>query len=230
MRRETALHRGLIKIDRARVRKWAIRTVVAVLGFLATTLVSQWIIEYANQQGLYNDPAGQLSRLLATLDALVKNTTLRYLACALGGASAGFLAGLRAELWFRQPPQSEGLVSEYRHVGLASRSLFEGWDHVDPLTLRDAACLWAEVDPNETPGKVLDGAAGGILRMLQQAAAKKRIQVAQPYRSIATIMESITITADPAMVHETCTVTRAELHNLADARGDRPRFLFMDTR
>lgn len=212
-----------------RSRRWAVRGARWALFFLVTTLAGQWIIELATQKGVFKDPSGQLALVAVFLSTVTRSTAFPWVVGIAIGLLLGFLGGVRADAWFRQVERRDDrLVIEYRSSPRSPPSLFEGWDLVDPLSLRDAASLWAEVDPNETPGRVLDGAAGGMLRMLQLVATQKEIKITTPWPSIGVIPEGFP--RDPATIPDASTVTRAELRKFAEARGDRPRFLFPDAR
>lgn len=66
---------------------------------------------------------------------------------------------------------------------------YEAWDHVDPLTLRQAACLWVNRDPAHFAMFALDGPGAGRLQALMQAAAKATLEAngGAPIRETGTV-------------------------------------------
>lgn len=91
-----------------------------------------------------------------------------------------------------------------------SRPDFEAWDHVEALTIAQAASLWAECDP---AGVVDNKKAYPWLRMLKEQAEVGVLDV-----------------DNPRQINMHSMVLRRDLRNLEPAKKLRPKFLFPEER
>lgn len=92
------------------------------------------------------------------------------------------------------------------------------WRHIDPLTLEQAACLWAGVEPPPAPGRMLTGEAAARLVQLRQATAAKQLG--------ALRAEWISVSRTPPInVPSDAQVSRARLKAYATRINDVPPFL-----
>lgn len=92
------------------------------------------------------------------------------------------------------------------------------WVIADPLTVEQAACLWAGVDPSSN-------------RYLRAQADQTRVEAYQ--QAIAGAIAGAELAADSSRNalarignYDSTLVNRAELKRFAEARGQRPAFLF----
>jgi hypothetical protein len=118
------------------------------------------------------------------------------------------------------------------------------WQNKDPLTLSEAACLWAGYQPTLSKARVLEpyrfAVAKERFRQIKQAAEAGRIDYERPDQIPRAVNEygritlsgwrrggTVIQTTDPEPVAwEGALFTRAALKGYADSIGERPAFLF----
>tara|TARA_R110002124_G_scaffold68671_1_gene185469 strand:- start:22938 stop:23561 length:624 start_codon:yes stop_codon:yes gene_type:complete len=93
------------------------------------------------------------------------------------------------------------------------------WRQIDPLTLEQAACLWAGVEPPPVPDKMLLGEAAARLVQLRQAAGSGQIG------PVPVHWLNIKDPANPVQVPPNARVRRDHLKAYAQSIGERPGFL-----
>ncbi|WP_332701610.1 hypothetical protein [Devosia sp.] len=108
------------------------------------------------------------------------------------------------------------LPAEPQHADNAAPADLSAWGHADPLTLRQAAALWAKQDPAALATKPLRGTPAAWLQALVQAAETGGL--------------SVTANTDPGRPLigspiDHAWARRSELARFAVARGEAPPFL-----
>ncbi len=93
------------------------------------------------------------------------------------------------------------------------------WRNIDPLTLEQAACLWAGVEPPPVPDKILLGEAAARLVQLRQAAASGHLGSVRPH------WLNLKDPANPVQVPPNTQVGRGHLKAYAESIGEHPGFL-----
>lgn len=93
------------------------------------------------------------------------------------------------------------------------------WRQIDPLTLEQAACLWAGVEPPPVPDRILLGEAAARLVQLRQAAARGELG------GVRAQWLKLKDPTNPVQVPPNTEVRRGHLKVYADSIGERPGFL-----
>ena len=93
------------------------------------------------------------------------------------------------------------------------------WKQIDLLTLEQAACFWAGVEPPPVPDKILLGEAAARLVQLRQAAASGNLG------GVRAQWLNLKDPANPVQVPPNTQVRRGHLKAFAKSIGERPGFL-----
>ena len=94
---------------------------------------------------------------------------------------------------------------------------YDAWKQIDPLTIHQAACLWAEIEPTGHFSDAPEQARARLL-MLTQAVQNNRLEADRNFEMAST----------PG--HPSHVVCQKDLVAFAEEIDDRPRFLFPEER
>src|SRR5262249_4754702 len=95
-------------------------------------------------------------------------------------------------------------------------ALLERWSCVDPLTVLQAACLWAGLEPIQNQLQLLPPAVEPLVQMLSSAIITQELRADFTHNPLASIG-----------IHKTSLVKRADLIDFSAGRGQLPGFLFV---
>lgn len=195
------------------LRQW-IRPIVSIGGLIGTLVILikpiLWLVSVMGDIEF-------IATNLATIGKFLDTGWGTVATVLSGSALIAYSAyhGYRAQsVGSRQDTESEFI----------SRPTYETWDDVEGLTVLQAACLWADIEPVISTNDLPRGEPYARFRMLKEAINKRELKarVIEMRRSVG-IISGLLSKADTI-------VTRTDLREFAGKRSARPLFLFPDKR
>ena len=151
----------------------------------------------------------------------------------IGGVLTFFgILGIAREIrWMRLPlgetpdgpMMAVPVVESIEKLSLPRGANFQGWNRVDPLTIRQAACLWLEWEPAERFDASSEDILAPHLLGLKQAVDAGRVPQTEPRPSPLQAMAALHI---PAAARDGTLISRTVLIKYANGIGESPKFLF----
>ena len=232
-------------IMRLLVRKVVTWVFVGVILAIVVAVAAEWFIEVARDKGLFKDAGEKWDHAMGLISSYATSAWILYPLTLLGGCVIGlwtdyFLRRKELEASSGEPEApTEGIGLEYFSRGVTTvadeedeaarraQELYETWDGVDPLTVMEAACLWAGCEPFAPFHLTTTPSVYPRYKALRQGIQKKEIALSTPNK-LHALMEARRSKFEEVHGLE---LTRETIRNFIEEKGFRPApFVFPEDR